>query len=51
MIVNPIIPIWIMSIICIILIIEIIHNKNSYIKVGIIVLLFIINLRIMLPNG
>ena len=75
MIINPIIPIWLMSIICIVSIIIIIYNKqikdiisndirttrqnnilkhyiiNSCIKICIIVLLFIINLRFMIPNG
>lgn len=79
MITNPIIPIWLMTIICIILIILVIYNKqmkdimfnnenngkktarqnelfkhyiiNSIIKICIIILLFIINLRFMIPNG
>ena len=75
MIINPIIPIWLMSIICIVSIIIIIYNKqikdiisnstktarqkkilktyiiNLCIKICIIILLFIINLRFMLPNG
>ncbi len=79
MIVNPIIPVWLMTIICIILIILIIYNKqikdkrsisqkedtqthkhkkilkehiiSVCIKISIIVLLFVINLRFMLPNG
>ncbi len=78
MIINPIIPVWLMSIICIILIIVIIYNKqikdiipnklnnirttrqkkilkyyiiNSSLKICIIVLLFVINLRFMIPNG
>lgn len=78
MIVNPIIPIWLMTIICVILIILIIYSKqlkekitnkqnnektirqknlikqyiiNTSIKVSIVVLLFIINLRFMIPNG
>ena len=75
MIINPIIPIWLMSIICIVSIILIIYNKqikdvisnsikttrqknilknyivNSFIKICIIILLFIINLRFMIPNG
>lgn len=78
MIVNPIIPIWLMTIICVILIILIIYSKqlkekitnkqnnektirqknlikqyiiNASIKVSIVVLLFIINLRFMIPNG
>ncbi len=78
MIINPIIPVWLMSIICIILIILVIYNKQikdiilkksdyiekkknsevlkhtfikSGIKIAIIVLLFLINLRFMVPNG
>lgn len=86
MIINPIIPIWLMTIICIISIILVIYNKqlkekviNKYkkendkidkqqnlnktnkmakinivnicVKIMIIILLFIINLRFMLPNG
>ncbi len=68
MIVNPIIPIWLMTIICIILVILIVYNKrkkekklkkssneiknyNIIIELIIISLLFIINLRIMVPNG
>lgn len=78
MIVNPIIPIWLMTIICVILIILIIYSKqlkekitnkqnnektirqknlikqyiiNASIKASIVVLLFIINLRFMIPNG
>lgn len=70
MIINPIIPIWLMSIICIAIVIFILYNKpvkdikttrqkkllkkyiiNSSIKILIIILLFIINLRFMIPNG
>ena len=78
MIINPIIPIWLMSIICIICIILTIYNKplkekilnktdniqtpkqknlmkkyilNVCIKIAIIILLFVINLRLMIPNG
>ena len=78
MIVNPIIPIWLMTIICVILIVIIVFNKqlkekvtkknnsekttrqntlfktyiiNVFIKIMIIIILFIINLRFMLPNG
>ncbi len=75
MIINPIIPIWLMSIICILAVILIIYNKqakeiisnrikttrqksllkkyiiNSFIKICIIILLFVINLRFMIPNG
>ncbi len=78
MIVNPIIPVWLMTIICIILIVLSLYNKNikefilnvknterterqkklinNYfinvcLKILIIILLFVINLRIMIPNG
>ena len=75
MIINPIIPIWLMSIICIVLIILIIFDKqfnnnffkkqnieknvkirkvkniNIILKLISVVLLFIINLRFMIPNG
>lgn len=82
MIINPIIPIWLMTIICLILIVVIVFDKklkekitkknnkdnnhkthkkqkslrkmyiiNICIKVLIIILLFIINLRFMIPNG
>lgn len=74
MIINPIIPIWVMTIISIFAIF-LVYNKQSknfikkneitdrqrilskkyknnlYIKISIIVLLFIINLRFMIPNG
>lgn len=52
MIISPIIPIWLMILICIILIYFIItkHFKNiTYIII--IILLFISNLRIMIPNN
>ncbi len=78
MIINPIIPIWLMTIICIIAIVLIIYNVqirnmiknklnneitlrqknlikqhilNSSIKIAIVILIFIINLRFMVPNG
>lgn len=78
MIINPIIPIWLMTIICVIFIILIIYNKplknkiankpnnekkprqkkmmklhimNTCVKVAIVILLFVINLRFMIPNG
>lgn len=51
MILNPIIPIWAMIIICAILILIVIRGKNNRIKrVTIILLLFIMNLRILIPN-
>lgn len=54
MIINPIIPIWIMGIICI-LCIFLIKNKDKYVFIRrcvIVLLLFVINLRIMIysPN-
>ena len=78
MIINPIIPIWLMTIICVVLIILIIYNKqlkdkitskqniekthrqkelmrqymiNVSLKIAVVILLFVINLRVMIPNG
>lgn len=64
MIVNPIIPVWLMTIICIIFVALIVYNKlkkdnkkvkrsniNMIIELIIVILLFVINLRIMIPNG
>ena len=78
MIINPIIPIWLMSIICIILIFFIIYDKslkdkiinkknnektdrqkqllkqyimNTIVKISIVIVIFVINLRFMIPNG
>lgn len=78
MIINPIIPIWLMTIICVSSIILIVYSKqlkgritnkkniekttkqkhlireniiNIIIKVVIVILLFVINLRFMIPNG
>lgn len=60
MIINPIIPVLIMAIICIALAILVMYNKQDKkikinkkisIKLAIIVLLFIMNLRFMIPNG
>lgn len=70
---NPIIPMWLMTIICIILVIVLIYDKqkkikklkensnkksnikkyniNTAIEIIIISVLFIINLRVMIPNG
>lgn len=51
MIINPLIPIWVMSIICIFLLILKRKSIWAYIRqILIIVLLFVINLRIMLPG-
>ena len=47
----PIIPIWIMIIISILLIVfTLLSKKKNYIHILIIILLFIINLRIMIPS-
>ena len=75
MIVNPIIPIWLMSIICIISTFLVLYDKqlkdkilnrektnrqkqmikryiiSSSLKILIVVMLFVINLRFMIPNG
>lgn len=78
MITNPIIPIWLMSIICIALCYFILNDKsfrgkisnklnnertnrqkqlikmfiiNSIVKIAIVVFIFVINLRFMIPNG
>ena len=78
MIINPIIPIWLMTIVCVIAIVYVVFNKsikdiilnkqngemsirqknvikkyriNVFIKICIIIFLFVINLRIMIPNG
>ena len=70
---NPIIPIWLMTVICIILVILLMYDRqkkikklkensnkksnikkyniNTTIEIIIISVLFIINLRIMIPNG
>lgn len=47
----PIIPIWLMTIFCVILILIIVKkNKKSIIQIMIVLLIFIINLRIMIPS-
>jgi len=52
MITNPIIPIWIMAIICVLVVFIRRKNKYSFIRQIIIcILLFLINLRFMIPNG
>ena len=49
MIVSPIIPIWLMGIICVILIILKSKNWKTFIRqIIIVILLFLINLRIMI---
>lgn len=47
----PIIPVWLMAVICIILIIYEIKGRENFLHVLIIVLLFLINLRIMFPTN
>ena len=78
MIINPIIPIWLMCIICVILIFLILFDKplkdkisnklnkektnrqkqllkqyiiGAIIKIAIVIVIFVINLRFMIPNG
>ena len=57
MIINPIIPIWLMGIYCIIILILLLYKKskkdikNNLVKILIVILLFTINLRPMVPNG
>lgn len=52
MITNPIMPIWLMILICIIFIIIRSKNKHNFIKqIIIVILLFLINLRIMIPSS
>lgn len=51
MIINPIIPVWLMAIICIVLLIFKRKGVFPYIRqIIIIILLFVINLRIMVPD-
>ena len=51
MIVNPIIPIWLMTLICIVLLVLKRKGIIPYIRqIIIIILLFVINLRIMIPD-
>lgn len=50
--INPIIPIWLMAVICIVLLVIKRKGIATYIRqIMIVVLLFVINLRIMIPNG
>ncbi len=52
MIVNPIIPIWLMGIICIVFLLLRRKGIFNYIRqIIIIILIFVINLRIMVPGG
>ena len=51
MVVFPIIPIWLMIIICAVLIIICLkYSKKNILRILMIILIFIINLRIMIPN-
>lgn len=51
MIINPIIPIWLMAIICIALLFFRRKGTFNYIRqIVIIILLFVINMRVMIPN-
>ena len=48
----PIIPIWMMIVICLFLFFMILKNKNKNIRhIVIVILLFIINMRFMIPSG
>lgn len=52
MIINPIIPVWLMGIICVILLLLKRKGMKNYIRqILVVVLLFVINLRIMVANG
>ncbi len=52
MILNPIIPVWLMGIICVILLLFKRKGIFNYIRqILVVILLFAINLRIMVPNG
>ena len=52
MIINPIIPIWLMGIICVIFLFLRRKGVFNYIRqIIIVILLFVINLRIMVPGG
>ena len=52
MIINPIIPVWLMVILCVFLLFMKRKGTFNYIRqIVIILLLFVINLRIMVPNG
>lgn len=52
MIINPIIPIWVMVIICILFLLVKRKGKMNYVRqILIVILLFVINLRIMVRDG
>ena len=51
MIINPIIPVWLMGIICVLMLIFKRKGIASYIRqIIIVILLFLVNLRIMIPG-
>lgn len=51
MIINPIIPIWVMAIICVFFLVLKRKGRANYIRqIFIVILLFVINLRIMVPG-
>lgn len=51
MVTFPIIPIWLMTIICVLLgIFSLKYNKKNVLRIFMIILIFIINLRIMIPG-
>lgn len=52
MVIFPIIPIWVISIVCVLLIVIIFkYNKKSILRILMVILVFIINLRIMIPGS
>lgn len=52
MIINPIIPIWVMAIICILFLLVKRKGKMNYVRqILIVILLFVINLRFMVRDG
>ena len=52
MVIFPIIPIWGISIVCVLLIVIIFkYNKKSILRILMVILVFIINLRIMIPGS
>lgn len=51
MIINPIIPIWVMAIICVFFLVLKRKGKGNFIRqILIVILLFVINIRIMIPG-
>ena len=52
MIINPIIPIWVMAIICILFLLVKRKGKMNYVRqILIVIFLFVINLRFMVRDG